>query len=94
MLEYGISDQAHEAIPSQLLPLLRVDSIGKMVATNGQMQVQFTGYDGHAYAVQISPDLLNWTSVSTNSPTNGVFNAALPALENTASQFYRTVLVQ
>lgn len=92
--EYGISDQACEAIPSQLLPLLRVDSFGQIISTNGQMQVQFSGYDGHAYAIQVSTDLLNWTSVSTNSPVNGVFGMVVPAVGNTASQFYRTVLVQ
>ena len=92
--EYGISDQAYEAIPSQLLPLLRVDSIGTMTSTNGQMQVEFSGYDGHVYAIQLSPDLLNWTSFSTNSPANGVFNAAIPAVGNPPAQFYRTVLIQ
>jgi len=65
-----------------------------MISTNGQIQVQFTGYDGHSYAIQVSPDLLNWTSISTNSPVNGVINAAIPALGNTASQFYRSVLIQ
>jgi hypothetical protein len=92
--EYGINDQAYEAIPSQLLPLVRVDSIGQTVSTNGQIQVQFSGYDGHQYAVQLSPDLLNWTSMSTNSPTNGVFTVTIPSSGNTIPQFYRTVLVQ
>ena len=91
---YGISDQAYEAIPSQLLPLLRVDSTGQMISTNGQIQVQFSGYDGHEYAIQVSPDLLNWSSVSTNAPTNGVFSAALPTPVNSAAQFYRSLLIQ
>jgi hypothetical protein len=94
MVEYGISDQAYEVIPSQLLPLLRVNSIGKMLSTNGQVQMQFSGYDDHAYAIQISLDLLHWTSVSTNSPTNGVFSAVIPAMGNPAPQFFRTVLIQ
>jgi len=92
--EYSISDQAYEIIPSQLLPLLRVDSIGTMTSTNGQLQVQFSGYDAHVYAIQLSPDLLNWTSISTNSPINGVINAAIPWVGNAPSQFYRTVLIQ
>ena len=93
-LDYGISDQAYEAIPSQLLPLLRMDSIGQISATNGETHAQFTGYDGRQYAVQLSPDLLNWISISTNSPTNGVFGVDIPASSNTPSQFYRTVLIQ
>jgi len=91
---YGISDQAYEAIPSQLLPLLRVDSTGQMISTNGQIQVQFSGYDGHEYAIQVSPDLLNWSSVSTNAPANGVFSAALPTPANSPAQFYRSLLIQ
>ena len=65
-----------------------------MISTNGQLQVQFSGYDGHVYAVEASTDLLNWTSVSTNSPVNGMFNAVIPAMGNTVSQSYRTVLIQ
>lgn len=91
---YGTSDQAYEAIPSQLLPLLRADSIGQIISINGQMQVQFSGYDGHDYAVQVSSDLLNWTTVSTNSPVSGVINTPFPTTANPSSQFYRTVLIQ
>ncbi|MGA2246795.1 MAG: hypothetical protein ABSH48_17525 [Verrucomicrobiota bacterium] len=90
----GISDQAYEAIPSQLLPMLRVDAVGTMVLTNGEILAQFTGYDGHTYAVQASPDLLHWTGVSTNSPMNGVFDFAIPMTGNMRAQFYRTVLIQ
>ena len=53
----GISDEAYEIIPSQLLPLLRADSIGSVAAANGQVVVQFTGYDGHSYAIEVSSNL-------------------------------------
>ena len=89
----GINDAAYEAIPSQLLPLLRADSIGALLSTNGQTQLQFSGYDGHAYAVQASADLVNWTSIATNSPVNGCFTLPLPPMSATA-QFYRTRLLQ
>jgi hypothetical protein len=92
--EYTINDQAYEAIPSQLLPRLRMDPWGTMISSNGQVLVEFSGYDGHAYAVQASPDLVNWTSVSTNSPVNGVFELSLPAVKSAPTQFYRTVLVR
>jgi hypothetical protein len=90
-VEYGISDQAYEAIPDQLLPLLRVDSIGSMTAAKGQVVIQFTGDDNSAYAIQSSPDLVNWTTVSTNCPVNGVFTFTNSGAANT--QFYRTVLL-
>ncbi|HEV2454126.1 MAG TPA: hypothetical protein VGY98_07685 [Verrucomicrobiae bacterium] len=90
-IEYGISDQAYEAIPDQLLPLFGVDSIGSMTAANGQIVIRFTGDDNDAYAIQSSPDLVNWTSVSTNCPVNGVFTFTNSAAANT--QFYRTVLL-
>jgi hypothetical protein len=93
-LKYDISDEAYEAIPSQLLPLLRMDSIGTMFSSNGQMQVQFSGYDGHAYVIQVSPDLKNWTNVSTNSPANGEFNLNVTPTGGSPSLFYRSLLQQ
>jgi hypothetical protein len=90
----GISDVAYEMIPSQLLSLLRTDSIGSVASLNGQIQVQFTGYDSHAYAVQVSSDLMNWTTVSTNSPANGTFNFMISAPINASQQFFRSVLLQ
>ena len=90
-VQHGISDQAYEAIPSQLLPLLRTDSIGS-VTNNGQMVIQFTGDDGHVYAVQTSCDLAHWTSISTNCPINGVFTYTNTVAAN--KQFYRTVFLQ
>jgi hypothetical protein len=89
-----ISDEAYEIIPSQLLSLLRADSIGSIALTNGQTLVQFTGYDGHAYAVQVSSDLMNWANISTNSPVNGTFNFMISAPVNASQQFYRSVLLQ
>jgi hypothetical protein len=90
----AISDEAYEEIPSQLLSLLRTDSIGSVSSLNGQILVQFTGYDGHAYAVQVSSDLMNWASISTNSPVNGTFNFMISAPINASQQFYRSVLLQ
>jgi hypothetical protein len=89
----GISDEAYEIIPSQLLPLLRADSIGSVATANGQVIIQFTGYDGHSYATEVSSNLLDWTSISTNTPAGGVFNFTnVPAL-NANPQFYRSVLL-
>jgi hypothetical protein len=90
----GVSDQAYEAIPSQLLPLLRADSVGQLFLSNGQALVQFSGYDGHTYVVEVSADLLNWTNASTNCPVNGIFSAPVPPVGNTSMQFYRSLLLQ
>jgi hypothetical protein len=90
----GISDEAYEVIPSQLLPRLRADSIGSIVSLNGQINVQFTGYDDHAYAVEVSSNLLDWMDVSTNFPSNGTFSFTNSAGLNANPQFYRSVLLQ
>ncbi len=89
----GISDEAYEIIPSQLLPLLRADSIGSVAAANGQVVVQFTGYDGHSYAIEVSSNLLVWTSIGTNSPAGGVFSFTNAPTLNANPQFYRSVLL-
>ena len=89
----NLTDAACEIIPSQLLSLLRTDSIGSIALMNSQPVVQFTGYDGHPYAIQASSDLVNWTSISTNFPVGGVITFTSPGMQN-ANQFYRSVLLQ
>lgn len=91
-VQNGINDVAYEAIPSQLLPLLRVDSFGSVAPANGHAIIRFTGDDNHAYAVQISCDLIHWQTLSTNCPVGGSFSITntIPA----SRQFYRSVLLQ
>ena len=90
-LQYGITDAAYEAIPAQLLPLLRPDSIGAISPTNGGWSLQFSGSDDYAYALQTSTNLVNWNTVSTNYPVQGRFCAS--PLQNSSARFYRTVLL-
>ena len=90
----GISDEAYEMIPSQLLPVLRADSIGSIMPASGQAIVQFTGYDDHAYEVQVSSDLMNWTNIGTNYPVNGLFSSTNIVTMKTSPQFYRSILLQ
>jgi hypothetical protein len=92
-LEYGISDKAYEAIPAQLLPLLRPDSIGKLTQIKGGWNIQFSGSDGFDYALQSSMDLINWSSISTNQPVQGRFNVPIPPASNSQEQFFRTLLL-
>jgi hypothetical protein len=90
--EWGLTDEAYEAIPSQLLPLLRPDSIGSVSQSGGTLQVQFTGADGYAYAVQTSSNLLDWTTIATNCPVNGSFNFVDTPPPGSPRRFYRSVL--
>ena len=87
------SDEAYEEIPSEILPLLRMDAIGSAVSTNGQRLVQFTGYDGHNYAVETSSNLVDWISVSTNSPADGLMTFPVAPTPGLHQQFYRSVLL-
>lgn len=89
----GISDEAYEIIPSQLLPLLRADSIGSAAFANGRVVVQFTGYDGHNYAVEVSSNLVDWISITTNCPVGGVFSFTNSPTLNASPQFYRSILL-
>ena len=93
-LTNGISDNAYEMIPSQLLSLLRADSIGSIAPVNSQIVVQFTGYDDHSYAIEVSSNLVNWVSISTNCPVNGMFGLTNSSAPNANQQFYRSILLQ
>jgi hypothetical protein len=92
-VKYGLTDAAYEAIPAQLLPLLRSDSIGTMASTNGGWKIQFSGSDGYAYVLQTSTNLMNWDIVNTNYPVHGSFGALIPARANSPAHFYRSVLL-
>jgi hypothetical protein len=92
-LYYGISDEAYEAIPAQLLPLLRPDSVGAIVQTNGEWSLRFSGTDAYRYALQTSTDLIHWEVVSTNYPEQGSFNMPIPQLPDVQKRFYRSRLL-
>jgi hypothetical protein len=91
--QYGLSDEVYEAIPAQLLPLLRPDSVGTMIRANGGWNIQFSGSDGFAYALQTSTNLINWNFVSTNCPVQGRFSVPISPASNSRVQFYRSVLL-
>ena len=89
----GITDEALEKIPAQLLPLLRLDSVGSLISTNGPLLLQFTGDDNYSYAIEASTNLADWLRLSTNQPVNGVFSFSPGNLLNVRQQFYRSVLL-
>jgi hypothetical protein len=87
----GMSDEAYEMLPSQLLPLLRSDSIGTTTVNTGQTVIGFTGYDRHVYVIQTSSDLVHWCNLSTNCPVNGTFS--LTNSIASGAQFFRSRLL-
>jgi hypothetical protein len=89
----GLTDDVYEAIPSQLLTRLRADSEGVVVQSNGFLHVEFSGFDGHAYAVESSSNLRDWLPVSTNHPSNGFFIFSEPVTAPASPHFYRSVLL-
>jgi hypothetical protein len=89
----GITDEAYEKIPAQLLALLRPDSVASATEEAGSFHVRFSGLDGYAYGVQVSSDLQNWFTVSTNYPSNGSFDFTESTIQNLPRRFYRSVLL-
>ncbi len=92
-LQRGITDEAYEKIPGQLLSLLRADSVGFLIQTGGVSRIEFTGYDDYPYAVQASLNLVDWFNVSTNYPTNGVIQLIAAPPESNGNRFYRSALL-
>lgn len=87
------SDEAFESIPSQLLARLRYDSAGSIQQAGVQPQVEFSGYDGYPYAVQVSSNLVDWAAVSTNVPQQGYFTFPDNAPVDASARFYRSLLL-
>jgi hypothetical protein len=87
-----MTDEALEVIPSQLLPLLRPDSIASATFAAPAPAIQFTGMDGYSYAIQVSSNLLDWTTLATNTPLNGLF-IFFPPHSGVSAQFYRSKLL-
>jgi hypothetical protein len=87
-----LNDAAYESVPSQLLPLLRPDPVGSVASTGQVPQFQFTGFDGYAYNVQSSSNLLDWKPLLTQYPTNGAFIFSDPDATNFNQRYYRAAL--
>jgi hypothetical protein len=90
-VQYGLTDEVYEIIPSQLLARLRPDSIGALTSSGGVIHIQFTGFDDTSYVVETSSNLQDWLPVSTNSPTNCIFEITEPPPETGTPRFYRSV---
>jgi hypothetical protein len=89
----SVSDADYELVPSQLLALLRNDSIGSAAMSNGVPQILFTGTDGYAYEVEASTNFQNWCPLAEEFTTNGVFSFTDPAAAGFPRRYYRTSLL-
>jgi hypothetical protein len=61
------------------------------LVSGGQFVLQIQGQTGVPYVVQTSPDLVNWTSVSTNLFTSNVLNLTNSISSASSQQFWRAV---
>ena len=60
-------------------------------ASDGSFQAQYWATPGQTYILQASVDLLNWISVSTNTPSSAPFGWDDPGATNSQTRFYRVV---
>ena len=88
-----LTDAAYEALPAQLLSRLRPDSFGSVARSGEAARVGFTGADAYGYTVQVSSNLVDWMTISTNFPINGSFQLIEALPPGSPKDFYRTVLL-
>ena len=59
--------------------------------TNGSFQMSFAGPVGFSYVLQVSTNLTQWTSISTNTPGTSPFVLSDPGVAGESSRFYRVL---
>jgi mono/diheme cytochrome c family protein len=59
--------------------------------TNGVFAVSFAGPTGSNYVLQVSSNLTQWISISTNTPTTSPFVLSDPDAPGHATRFYRVL---
>ena len=57
----------------------------------GQVQLLLQGQPGTPYVIQSSPDLMAWTTVSTNTLVGSTSNITILVSPGSTQQFYRAV---
>jgi hypothetical protein len=86
-VRYGVTDEAYEKIPEQLLLRLRSDPVLSIRRKPAKTEILVEAYEGYTYQVQASFDLLTWYSIGevfADSP-------AFTVIDNTpeGQTFYR-----
>ena len=90
-VRFGLTDEAYEALPAQLLSLVRADPVVTVTRTGADLRLHFRAFDGYAWRVESSADLSAWTTWSEpHYASNGVFTLTVPA--SASPQFFRAVL--
>jgi hypothetical protein len=90
---FGLNDEAYEALPAQLLSLVRADPVVRATSGAGGVELSVNAFDGYTYRVESSTNLTTWTTLSEpHHPTNGVFTLTVPA--SNSPQFFRAVLTE
>jgi len=59
--------------------------------SGGAFQMTFAGPIGSNYILQVSTNLTQWTSISTNSPVTSPFTLSDPGALGATSRFYRVL---
>lgn len=59
--------------------------------SNNVFELQLSGVAGSSYALQVSTNLADWASLSTNTAPANVFNLADPGATNFQQRFYRVL---
>jgi uncharacterized repeat protein (TIGR03806 family) len=59
--------------------------------TNGIFQMSFAGPAGSNYVLQVSTNLMQWTSISSNTPATSPFVLSDPTAPGDSSRFYRVL---
>ncbi len=83
-----------DLLPAQSITLFvlpATNSFNLQIGNNsppGQLKIRLNGQAGQTYLMQTSPDLVNWTAVSTNLLTSNSFDYFMP-MTNPTQMFYR-----
>ncbi len=84
----GYTNSVVSAAQFTILPGIYFSSPGGF--TNGAFQMSFAGVIGPSYVLQVSTNLTQWISISTNTPVSSPFMLSDPGAAG-AARFYRVL---
>jgi hypothetical protein len=84
--DYRVAADAAAPVPRAQLATLGRD-------LNGQFLLRLSGPSGTRYAIEASPNLIQWASLKTNTITDGTFDFIDGGAASLATRFYRARLV-
>ncbi len=87
--EPGFIDSVVDTAQYTILPNISFMSPGGF--TNGIFQMSFAGPAGSNYVLQVSTNLMDWTSISTNTPAESPFVLSDPTTPGDSFRFYRVL---